>query len=47
MVLVSVICWERGGVTSMTEVDVVVESGEVAVVSVGDVDFRCGGSCVC
>ena len=36
-----------GGATSMTEVAVVVESSEVAVVSVGDVEFRCGGSCVC
>ena len=39
MVLVSVTCWERGGATSMTEIAVVIESGEVGTVSVGYVDF--------
>ena len=39
MVLVPVTCWERGGATSMTEIAVVVESGEAGAASVGYVDF--------
>ena len=39
MVLVPVTFWERGGSTSINEIAVVVETGEVGAASVEYVDF--------